>query len=193
MGKFTEYKLQLKGLPEGSHKYEYHLGQQFFDNMENTDIHDADITVTLTVVYKNDRYDLSFDIKGEVVLICDRCLDDLHFPIDTTYHVVVEYGSDYNDDTDGLLILPASDSTLNVAYMIYDSVVLAIPMKHVHPMGKCNRQMSALLRKHRSRPQGEDAELEEALIDEMDTMTESGDMPTDPRWNALKGLNIEDE
>ncbi len=189
MGKFTEYKLQLKGLPEGTHQYEYHLGKKFFENMENTDIHDADLTVTLVVVYKNDRYDLNFDIKGEVVLICDRCLDDLHFPIETSYNVVVEYGSDYNDDTDGLLIIPTSDSSLNVAYMIYDTVVLAIPIKHVHPLGKCNRQMSALLRKHRSRPQGEDAELEEELIEQMDSMTESDESPVDPRWNALKGIN----
>lgn len=191
MGKFTEYKVPLKGLPEGTHEFEYRLGAQFFNDMENTDVRDSDIAVKLTVVYKNGRYDLNFVINGEVVVLCDRCLDDLHLPIDTSYHIMVEYGDDYNDDTDGLLIIPQSDATLNVAYMVYDTVALAIPMKHVHPMGKCNRQMCALLRKHRTRPQGEDAELEEELIDEMDSMTDS-DAPADPRWNALKGLNVDD-
>ncbi len=192
MGKFTEFNLPLKGMPEGTHHFEYHLGKEFFANMENTDVHDADIKVDLTVTYKNGRYDLKFDMNGEVVLLCDRCLDDLHLPIETDYQVMVEYGSDYSD-SDDLLIIPASDSSLNVSYMIYDTVALAIPMKHVHPMGKCNRQMSALLRKHRARPMGEDAELEEQLMDEMDSMSPSDSAPTDPRWNALKGFNADEE
>lgn len=191
MGKFTEFNLPLKGMPEGTHHYEYHLGPQFFANMENTDVHGADIKVDLTVTYKNGRYDLKFDIHGEVVLLCDRCLDDLHLPIDTDYRIMVEYGSDYSD-TDDLLVIPASDSSLNVSYMIYDTVALAIPMKHVHPMGKCNRQMSALLRKHRARPTGEDAELEEELMEDIDTAP-ADNAPSDPRWNALKGFNADEE
>lgn len=192
MGKFTEFNLPLKGMPEGTHHFEYHLGKQFFANMENTDVHDADIKVDLAVTYKNGLYDLKFDMNGEVVLLCDRCLDDLHLPIETNYQVTVEYGSDYSDNDD-LLVIPVSDSSLNVSYMIYDTVALAIPMKHVHPMGKCNRQMSALLRKHRARPTGEDAELEEQLMDEMDSMSPSDPAPTDPRWNALKGFNADED
>lgn len=193
MGKFSEFNLPLKGMAVGTHNFEYHLGSQFFANMENADIHDADITVKLTVNFDKQRYDLKFDIKGEVVLICDRCLDDLHFPIDTAYHIMVEYGADYNDDTDDLLVIPASDTSLNVSYMISDTVVLAIPMKHVHPLGKCNRQMSAMLRKHRSRPADEDAELEDQLISEMDSMDGApSDAPSDPRWDALKGYNADE-
>ena len=188
MGKFTEFNLPLKSLAQGTHQFEYHLGETFFTNMENTDIHGADLTVILTVNHNADRYDLTFCIKGEVILLCDRCLDDLHYPIDASYRMTVEYGDDYNADSDEILIIPDSDNYLNVAYMIYDTVVLAIPMKHVHPMGKCNRQMSAILRKHRATPaSGEDGVLEEELIESIDEM-ESDDTPTDPRWDALKGL-----
>ncbi|MDE6526829.1 MAG: DUF177 domain-containing protein, partial [Muribaculaceae bacterium] len=148
MGKFTAYNLPLKSLGVGTHSFEYHLDKQFFVNMESADVHDADLTVSLTVSYNGDFYDLSFKVAGEVVLICDRCLDDLHFPIDADYHIVVKYGDDYNDDSDEVLEIPESDANLNVAYMIYDTVVLAIPIKHVHPLGKCNRQMSAMLKKH---------------------------------------------
>ena len=56
-------------------------------------------------------------------------------------------------------------------------------------MGKCNRAMSAMLRKHRAhRPGDEDADLEDDLIDEMEAADDGGDTPTDPRWNALSGL-----
>ncbi len=191
MGKFSAFKLPLKSLGAGTHEFEYHLDKQFFANMESADVHDADLTVHLTVKYNGDFYNLAFRIDGEVVLICDRCLDDLHFPIDATYDIVVKYGEDYDDSSDEVLEIPDSDNYFNVAYMIYDTVELAIPIKHVHPMGKCNRQMSALLKKHRATASDEDAELENELIEEMDSMPDSG---ADPRWDALRKLsdNTED-
>lgn len=192
VGKFTAYKLPLKSLPAGSHEYDYKLGGQFFKDMESPDVREADIHVHLVVVHRDGVYDLTFKFVGEVVLLCDRCLDDLHFPIDTDYHIMVKYGDAYRDDSDDFLEIPESDNDLNVAYMMYDTVSLAIPIKHVHPMGKCNRAMSALLRKHRtSVPGDEDASLENELIDEMDSMGDDvADTPqtTDPRWDKLKTL-----
>ena len=195
MGKFTAYKLPLKSLAKGSHEFDYDLGKQFFFFFESQDIRDADVKVRLTVGYNGDVYDLTFVFTGEVTVLCDRCLDDLHLPIDTTYHIMVKYGEDFNDDSDDLLEIPESDNYLNVAYMMYDTVTLAIPIKHVHPLGKCNRALSALLKKHRARATGEDADLENDLIDEMDQMDGGDDgvsQPTDPRWDALKGLSSED-
>ena len=195
MGKFTDFKLPLKSLPEGTHEFEYHLDKVFFKNMESEDVHNADLLVKLTVVRKADIYDLTFNIEGVVTLICDRCLDDLNFPISATYHLVVKYGEDYNDEKDDVLEIPQGDSYLNVAYMIYDTVVLAIPIKHVHPMGKCNRQMSAMLKKHRATAEGDDAELESELIDEIDTLDEAPEQvpASDPRWDALKKLTSDEQ
>lgn len=191
MGKFSAYKLQLKSLAPGTHHFEYVLDKQFFANMESADIHDADLHVELTVEYRGDIYDLKFKITGNVVLLCDRCLDTMDFPVDTEYHIMVKYGDDYNDDSDELLEIPLSDAYINVAYMLYDTVELAIPIKHVHPLGKCNRQMSALLKKHRVHATGEDAEIENELIDEIDNIDQADEVqrPTDPRWDALKNLN----
>lgn len=188
MGKFTAYKLPLKSLGTGTHEFDYHLDRQFFANMENADIRDADIKVTLKVVYNGEYYSLAFRFEGTVTVLCDRCLDDLELPVDTEYHIIVKYGDDYNDDSDEVLEIPQSDNYLNVAYMMYDTIVTAIPIKHVHPMGKCNRAMSAILKKHRARPADEDAELEEELIDEIDQIDDAAPAATDPRWNALGKL-----
>lgn len=194
MGKYTAFKLPLKSLGAGTHEFEYHLDKQFFVNMESSDIHDADLNVALSVQYNGDIYNLDFHITGEVVLICDRCLDDLRFPIDATYHIVVKYGEDYNDDNDEVLEIPETDNTLNVAYMIKDTVELAIPMKHVHPLGKCNRQMSAMLKKHRATSGDDDADLENELIDEIDNIDAQSSAAgnSDPRWDALRKLSDDD-
>lgn len=188
MGKFTAFKLPLKSLGEGVHEFDYKLDKQFFANMENADIRDAALDVHLVVDHHNDIYSLAFTIAGTVTLLCDRCLDDLILPIDTVYNINVEYGDDYNDESDDLLIIPESDNYLNVAYMLYDTVVLCIPMKHVHPLGKCNRAMSALLKKHRAHGTGEDAELEDEMLDSIEDIDAQGSAPTDPRWDALRGI-----
>ncbi|MBQ7041495.1 MAG: DUF177 domain-containing protein [Muribaculaceae bacterium] len=188
MGKFTEFKLPLKSMTLGIHEFEYHLDKQFFKNMESSDIHDADLNVKLSVNHKNDVYDMTFVISGEIVLLCDRCLDDLQFPIESNYHIIVEYGEDYSDDSDELLIIPESDNYLNVAYMIYDTVSLAIPIKHVHPQGQCNKAMSAMLKKHRAIEANEDAEIDDDLIEEIEDADNVGNESIDPRWSELKKL-----
>lgn len=200
MGKFTEYQLPLKTLTAGVHNFEFTLGKQFFENMESGDVRDADVHAQVTVDHRGDMYYLKMHVTGTIVIPCDRCLDDLQWPVDAEYDIAVKYGDAYRDDSDELLEIPDSTAALNIAYMLYDTVMLAIPMKHVHPMGKCNRQMSAVLKRHHTTMAGEDddtATLEDQLVDEMDTMDldnddntdgAAADVPTDPRWDALKGL-----
>lgn len=191
MGKFTAYLLPLKSLSIGTHSFNYHLDKQLFTDMENTDIRDADLLVDISVKYDGDIYALNFHIQGNLTLICDRCLDELIYPIDSTYDVSVKYGDDYNDDSDEVLEIPLSDPGLNVAYMIYDTVALSIPIKHVHPQGKCNRAMSAILKKHRAHDANEDFEIDDDLLDDFD-VSDNETTNSDPRWNALKKLSIND-
>lgn len=190
MGKFSQFKLPLKSMPEGTEHYSFHLGKQFFTDMESTDVREADVNVEIDVVHRNGVYDLTFAAAGSVVVPCDRCLDDLEVPVDTHYHITVKYGDDYRDDSDEFIEIPESDLYLNVAYMIYDTVILAIPMKHVHPLGKCSRAMSSLLKKHRAHAPGDpDADLEDELLDEIDDDQAGSDSDTvDPRWEKLKDL-----
>ena len=185
MGKFSAFMLPLKSLSLGTHDFEYRLDKQFFVDMESTDVRDADLLVKLTAKYDGDIYALDFEITGNITTACDRCLDDLVLPIDASYKISVKYGETYNDNSDEVLEIPESEAGLNVSYMIYDTVTLAIPLKHVHPMGKCNRAMSAILRKHRATVDDEDADLENELIDGIDDI-DTNDIPTDPRWDALR-------
>jgi hypothetical protein len=169
VGKFSQYKVQLASLGEGRHEQDFECGTEFFRNMENPDVISSDVHVHLDLVKKNDAYDCTFHCKGMLQIPCDRCLDPLDHEVDTTYHITVKYGEDYKDDSDDLLIIPESDAYLNVAYMLYDTIVLTIPLRHVHPLGKCNRAMAAALHKHHTA--GGD-ELDEAL-DEVDSEIEN--------------------
>lgn len=184
MGKFSDYNVQLKGLADGEHRMSLHLSKQFFVDMENDEVRDANLDVEITVKVKGETYDLTMHVAGTLTVPCDRCLDDLVIPVDSDYHILVEYGDDYNADSDTLLVIPKQNASLNVAYMLYDTAVLAIPLKHVHPQGKCNKQMSAILRKHAGK--GADA-------DDFDMEVGDDDSATDPRWDALKGYDTDED
>ena len=172
MGKFAPYKIQLASLQDGKFEQEFECGTEFFKNMENTEVISSDVKVHLDLIKKDGLYDCSFTCKGLLRIPCDRCLDPIYHEVDTTYHITVKYGDDYNDESDDLLVIPYSDSYLNVAYMLYDTIVLTIPMRHVHPMGKCNRAMLAALHKTRSNNTGD--EEVEAALDEVDSEYENG-------------------
>lgn len=168
MGKFSAYKVELASLKDGHYEQDFVCDTEFFKNMERTDIQHADVKVHLDMEKKHDAYDLTFHCKGVVTVPCDRCLDPLDIDIDADYHVVVKYGETYDDGSDDLLVIPYSNTYLNVAYMLYDTIVLQIPLRHVHPMGKCNRAMAAALNKHKSAAQAAEEDFEdEGFVDDI--------------------------
>ena len=172
MGKFSAYKVQLASLKPGKYEQEFVCDTQFFKNMENTDVMNSDVNVHLDLENRNGLYDLKFTLKGLVQVPCDRCLDPIDIDVDATYDIKVEYGDSYDDASDDLLIIPSDNPDLNVAYMLYDTILLTIPMRHVHPLGKCNRAMAAALNKHKVRG-GEDEE--EELVDTEIGLEDAGD------------------
>ncbi len=196
MGKFSEYKLPLKSLAEGTHEFHYDVNQQLFKDMESADIRDANVSVDLTVTHRNGAYKLDFYFNGTIIVACDRCLDDMDLAVDTEYHITVKYGDSYKDDSDEFIEIPECDNFINVAYMIFDTISLAVPIKHVHPQGKCNKTMSSLLKKHRSYVNDDpDADFDEEFIDDVEDggidegyTSDNDQTPTDPRWDALKNL-----
>ncbi len=176
MGKFTAYKVDLAGKTEGHYEQDFVIDKKFFENMENHGILNADVSVHLDMTYRNEVYECVFHCKGQLQIPCDRCLDPLDHEIDTEYKVSVKYGDNYDDGADNLLVIPYSNSYLNVAYMLYDTLLLTIPLRHVHAPGKCNRAMLEALRKHRSSSADEDNDVDEPR---QETRREADDLADD--------------
>ncbi|MDE5635403.1 MAG: DUF177 domain-containing protein [Muribaculaceae bacterium] len=167
MGKFTPYKVELASKGDGHYEQDFVCDTQFFKNMENTEVIGSDVHVHMDMEKKNDLYDLRFHCKGVLQVPCDRCLDPIDLDVDTEYHITVQYGDSYDDASDDLLVIPYSDSYLNVAYMLYDTIALTIPMRHVHPQGKCKRAMAAALSKHKVGGEEEEEDIDEVTLDDI--------------------------
>ena len=184
LGKFDLYKVDLKGMREDVQNYEYLLDNQFFINIGEEDVPKGRVNVKLTVTKRNGFFDFAFVLSGIAVIPCDRCLDDMDFPVETTAHLIVKFGNDYTEESDEIVVIPESEGIINLAWFLYEFVVLAIPVKHIHAPGKCNRQMTSKLKKHLAKPVADD-DMFDADEDDI-IITDGGDI--DPRWDALKGL-----
>jgi len=189
LGKFDLYKFDLKSMQQDVQTCEYLLDNQFFTNIGGEDIQKGKINTRLTISKKGNAFDFSFTFNGIVSVPCDRCLDDMDLPIETSAHLIVKLGKDYSEESDEIVIIPESEGVINLAWFLYEFVALAIPIKHVHAPGKCNKQMTSKLKKHLTKSSDDDQlfesdDSEDMIIGDNDSTEEK----TDPRWDVLKGL-----
>ena len=169
-------------------KYEFVLDNLFFANIDGPEVQKGKVNVVLVVKKTSRAFELNFQTDGVVWVPCDRCLDDMEQPITSTDKLMVKFGAEYAEEGDNLIVIPEEEGIINVAWFMYEFVALAIPMKHVHAPGKCNKMMSSKLRKHlRTTPDEMD---EESFIpdEESDVLGEEADNTVDPRWNELKKI-----
>ena len=188
MGKFDLYKVELKNLSPGVHEYEYFLENKFFVDIDGDEVQKGKVKVNLTVKRTSMVFDMNFQLEGIVYVPCDRCLDDMELPVSTQNKLVVKFGKEYAEESEEIVIIPEEEGEINLAWFIYEFIALAIPMKHIHAPGKCNKAMSAKLKKHTARRADDEDEFDEEAADDIVVDDDAADMPSDPRWDALKGL-----
>ncbi|MDR0231535.1 MAG: DUF177 domain-containing protein [Dysgonamonadaceae bacterium] len=192
MGKFDPYKVDLKNMSADVQTFEYKLDNIFFSNIGGDEIQKGKLIVNLTVKKLPIMFEFDFHIEGTITIPCDRCLDDMDLTVDTNNRLIVKLGKEYAEESDEIIIIPEEEGEINLAWFIYEFIVLTIPIKHVHAPGKCNKTMTTKLKKHS--PKGssdDDDDFDSVGADEDIIITDEEDKETDPRWDALKGL-IED-
>lgn len=188
MGKFDLFKVELKNLSPGVHEYEYFLENKFFVDIDGDEVQKGKVKVNLTVKRTSMVFDMNFQLEGIVYVPCDRCLDDMELPVSTQNKLVVKFGKEYAEESEEIVIIPEEEGEINLAWFIYEFIALAIPMKHIHAPGKCNKAMSSKLKKHTARRADDEDEFDEEAADDIVVDDDAADMPSDPRWDALKGL-----
>lgn len=188
VGKLDSYNIQLKTMEIGKSEFEYHLDNEFFGMIGEEEIQKGDIKCKVTVSKTTKQSELNFELEGKVVVECDRCLEEMDQPIKTTGHLIVRFGKEFKDDGDDIVIIPEEQGFINISWFLYEFAALAIPIKHVHPYGLCNKNMSKKLSEHLA-VDADDVDNDFGVEDEDGS---SNDGPTDPRWDALKNLNVSD-
>ena len=92
-------------------EYQYQLDDAFFLDLDAPEVQKGQVNVTLKVRKTSGVYQLDFHTEGEVVVICDRCLDEMEQPIETTDRLKVKLGAEYSeeDDSDDDFLMESAD------------------------------------------------------------------------------------
>jgi uncharacterized metal-binding protein YceD (DUF177 family) len=186
VGKFSFYNIPLRGLSEGAHEFKYTLDNQFFKLIDSdSDLQKGSVDVRLTVKRKTGLFEFLFKLTGTVYVPCDRCLDDMPVEVDADNRLIVKFGKEFSEESDEIVIIPEDEGEINIAWFLYEFISLTVPMKRVHPPGKCNRLMSSKLNKHKVTSDDDDEDLEDgAPGDEI--------VDSDPRWDSLRDMNFDE-
>ena len=175
MKKMKAYSISFSGLKIGEHLFEYEIDNTFFKDLNYNEFNDANLKVDLKFIKKTTLMELGFQTSGIVKVNCDLTNEPFDQPVKGSLDLVIKFGDEYNDDNEEILILPHGEFELNVAQYIYEMIVLAMPLKKVHPGIKDGSLKSDILDK-----------LEE-LSPNKNTQNNKDDYQ-DPRWDSLKKL-----
>ncbi len=173
MSSLETFKIDLKNLPEGETIMELDLDNAFFETIDAPDVRSGQLHTQLTIHRRDNLFELLFHTVGTVTVPCDLCLDNMDQPIETTDRLTAHLG-ETDSEGDETIIVSEEEGILDVAWFVYESVALNIPLRHVHAPGKCNPAMMNILKEHSAARSGD----------------EDGESALDSRWAALKDLKI---
>ncbi|WP_291856825.1 DUF177 domain-containing protein [Marinilabilia sp.] len=181
--KFKEYGIAFKGLRDGEHLFEYRLKDAFFELFEQPQVETGDLTATVKLIKSSRMLEFRFSINGEVGTVCDRCLSDVDVPIDYEGTLYVNFGDQYAEQTEEIVVIPHEEHTFNIGSYLYEFIVVSVPIRHIHPDNEdgtpgCDPEMLE--------------RLEEYMVHNDISVSDDEDIddeePIDPRWEELKKL-----
>jgi uncharacterized metal-binding protein YceD (DUF177 family) len=186
MSKFELYNIVLKDIINETRTVEFDLDETYFKKIDSPEVQKGNVKAKVSIQKKLTTFELTFTLEGIIHITCDRCLDDMDQPIHYKEKLQVKFGDKF-DEIDEIVIVPESDGGINVAWFLYEFIVLNIPIKHVHAPGECNQTMVTKLKKHITRQKGDDDEDTGLEFDNDDDFTPD-EIQTDPRWDGLQNI-----
>lgn len=137
------YTLPFKGLKIGVHQFDFEVDGALFQAFESDEVKRGAAKVSVQVTKAASMLTLDVQIRGEVVVECDRCLDDCNLPIEFDDQIQVKFSEEEIDFDGEVLWLNPSESEVELGRYIYDSIMLSLPYSRVHAEGDCNPEMLA--------------------------------------------------
>ena len=175
MKALKSYTIPFVGLKVGEHHFDYQIDNTFFQHFEYDEFNAVDIKIDLKFEKKSTLMELYFSAKGSVNVNCDISDEPYNQAVNDDFKLVVKFGDEYNNENEEILIVSHGEYEVNVAQYIYELIILAVPIKRIHPGIEDGTLQSDILSK-----------LEELSPSEDHKVKTSEDI--DPRWNNLKKL-----
>ena len=158
-------------MKEGIHLFNYEIGNKFFKNFDYYDFLDAKLFAKLELEKQSTLLNLKFSFNGEIEVQCDVSMESFDLSLETEHAVVVKFKDDIISTDDKVIFMPAGSHSIDVSHLIYESIILAVPQKKVHPGI-------------------ENGSLKSEIVDKLKALKPKKNFKekTDPRWDKLKDL-----
>lgn len=168
-----EYIIQFVGLKIGEHCFEYKIDNKFFEYFEYEEFNEVNVDINIILVKKATLLEINFKAIGTVNVFCDLTNEPYNQEIENEFDLVVNFGEEFNDENEDILILPHGEYEINIAQYIYELIALSMPSRRLHPGIK-------------------DGTLKSEILDKLEELSPNGieqnKEDIDPRWNTLKKL-----
>ena len=163
--------IKFSGLKEGIHLFNYELGNKFFKYFDYYDFLEAKLFAKLELEKQSTLLNLKFSFNGEIEVQCDVSMESFNLDLETEHAVVVKFKDDIISTDDKVIFMPAGSHSIDVSHLIYESIILAVPQKKVHPGI-------------------ENGSLKSEIVEKLEALKPKKNFKekTDPRWDKLKDL-----
>ncbi|MBC7382067.1 MAG: DUF177 domain-containing protein [Bacteroidia bacterium] len=176
--KSKTYLIEFNKLKFGHNEFSFLLDDKFLADFEYSPYDKANIKVDLKLIKAETLYDLKFEFKGNVSVVCDTCAEDIDLPIEEKFGLLIKLSEVNNFDDSEIIYIARAEIEFDLKQYLYESLLLAVPQRkgceELPEPKPCNVEVLKKL--------SHDEKFE-------DTETSSEDHENeDPRWNKLKDL-----
>jgi len=166
---FDQFLIGFEGFKLGQHEFRFLVDDTFFSSLEYSEINEGRVVVDAVFTKSERLMEMDLDFKGEIIVPCDLCDENLVQIIDFKESVVIKTGTQQDED-EGIIIIERGETDIDISHYLYESISLSLPSKRVHKQvegePKCN----------------------DALMAKINNKIDDNDDEIDPRWAALKNL-----
>ncbi len=160
MDPLKAYKIAFIGLSNGTHRFTFDVGPDFFACFESPDIGQSAIHLDVSMEKENNMLVFDFDFGGWVELVCGRCLDGFKAPVNHQHRLYVKFGEVHDEQSEEVVIIPHTESHVDLAQYVYEFIHLELPLQAVHPddapgVPGCDPDMLRRMKEHEPPRAGE--------------------------------------
>lgn len=170
----ADFKVNLQGLSQKAHRFEYAFGDEFFSLYGNTLLEGGKFDAEVRLDKRETLIEADFSIRGHARLVCDRSLEPFDFPMDIHRKILFKYGEEEKELSEEIVLITREQPFLDLGQYLYELVTVNLPMKRLHPRFAEETNDNEDIRLVYSSP-----------ADDTDNKEEE---PIDPRWEKLKKL-----
>jgi uncharacterized metal-binding protein YceD (DUF177 family) len=170
----NQYIIPFTGLKEGEHVFNFDFREEFFKKYDVLEAIGGEVKAEVFLLKKPNMLRLENQLRGNLKVQCDRCLELFSYPLFYSGSLIVKFGLNAEDSTDEIWVLNPDENEIDLEQYFYECISLSLPIQIIHPdtpagNSGCNPEMLNIL---------------ETQIN----ITSGKNKESDPRWDKLKDL-----